>query len=131
MAKVVYLTLEQVLAIHHDQIERYSGSHGIRDLKLLESAIHRPQSSFMGEDLYNSIFDKASALMHSILMNHPFLDGNKRTATVSTAAFLHLNGLEIKCSQKELINLALSVETKEKNLEQISVWLKDHSRAVI
>lgn len=128
MAKITFLTLEQILAIHHDQIERYRGSHGIRELSLLESAIHRPQASFMGEDLYQSIFDKAAALIHSMILNHPFLDGNKRTGTVTGAAFLHFNGWDIKVSQKELLELSLNVESKKWKIEHLSKWLKDHSQ---
>ena len=127
MQKTSYITLEEVLAIHHDQVERYGGSHGIRDINLLTSAIERPKSSFMGEDLYPTIFDKAAALMHSILLNHPFLDGNKRTSIGSATALLHFNGWDLKVKQKELVEAALAVESKKWNLEQISKWLKDHS----
>ena len=124
MGKVVFLTLNEVLAIHHEEVEKFGGSHGIRDLNLLDSALQRPQSSFMGEDLYPTVFDKAAALMHSILLNHPFIDANKRTATVSMAYFLHLNGYNLKVGPKELIDFALQVESKQLNLEQISKWLK-------
>jgi len=127
VANVIFLTLEQILAIHFDQIERYSGSHGVRDLPLLESAMQRPQASFYGEDLYVGIFDKAAALMHSLILNHPFIDGNKRTGTVATAGFLHFNGHDLKLTQKELVEISLLVESKKLDLEQISKWLKDHS----
>lgn len=124
MAKVIYLTLEQILAIHHDQVKTYGGSHGIRDLVLLESATQRPQASFMGEDLYPTIFDKAAALMHSLILNRPFIDGNKRTGTVSAAAMLHLSGFDLKVSQEELVGAALGIE-------QISNWLKEYSVKII
>lgn len=124
MTKIIFLTLDEVLAIHHEEVEKFGGSHGVRDLDLLDSALHRPQSSFMGEDLYPTLFLKAAALMHSILLNHPFLDANKRTATVSMAYFLHLNSYDIETEQKELIKLALKIESKEMSLGQISEWLK-------
>lgn len=130
MARTTYLTLEQVLGIHFDQIERYGGSHGVRDLNLLESAIQRPQASFMGEDLYQDIFNKAAALLHSLLLNHPFVDANKRTAMVSGSAFLHFNGFDVKVSQKEFVETALRIESKELNLEQISAWLKENSEKI-
>lgn len=130
MAKTIFLTLDEVLAIHHGEIEKFGGSHGLRDLNLLESAVYRPQASFMGEDLYPTIFDKAAALTHSILLNHPFLDANKRTATVSTAYFLHLNGYEVEMKQKELVEFALKVESKQMDLEQISKWLKKHCNKI-
>lgn len=126
--KIVFLTLDEVLAIHHKEVEKFGGSHGVRDLNLLESAVYRPQSSFMGEDLYPTIFDKAAALMHSLLMNHAFVDANKRTAIVSTSYFLHLNGYKIKMEQKEVVEFALKVESKQLDLEQISLWLKEHSQ---
>lgn len=130
MPKTSYITLEEVLAIHHDQVERYGGSHGIRDINLLASAIERPKSSFMGEDLYPTIFDKAAALMHSILLNHPFLDGNKRTGIISASLLLHLNGWGLQAKQKELVGATLAVESKNWNLEQISKWLKEHSAKI-
>ena len=92
MVKTTFLTLPEILAIHHDQIEKYGGSHGIRDLSLLESAAFRPQSSFLEKDLYKNIFTKTAALIHSLVLNHPFIDGNKRTGTVAGARFLYLNG---------------------------------------
>jgi death on curing protein len=131
VAKVIFLTLDEVLAIHHEEVEKFGGSHGVRDLNLLDSAVQRPQSSFMGEDLYPTVFDKAAALMHSILLNHPFVDANKRTATVSAAYFLHLNGYAVEAKQKELMNFALKVESKELNLEEISKWLKMHSGKLV
>jgi len=126
--KTIFLTLEQVLVIHEDQIERYGGSHGVRNLALLESAIFRPQSTFGGKDLYVTLFDKASSLLHSILLNHPFIDGNKRTAVVSTITFLELNGYLLQISQKGLVQFALNVENKKITVEKIATWLKDHSK---
>lgn len=128
MAKTIFLSLDEILAIHHDTVEKFGGSHGLRNLNLLESAVYRPQSSFMGDDLYVSVFDKAAALMHSILMNHAFIDANKRTAITSTVYFLHLNGYELKMTQPEVVEFALKVESKKIALEQISKWLKDHCK---
>ena len=78
MAKRIFLSVAEVLAIHHLQIEEYGGSHGIRDRGLLESAVFRPQIGY-----YNDIREEAAALMESLANNHPFLDGNKRTAFAS------------------------------------------------
>ena len=127
MAMTVFITLEQVLAIHHDQIEKYGGSHGIRDLNLLESAVQRPQSSFMGEDLYPTIFHKSAALLHSILLNHPFLDANKRTSMVSASAVLHLNGYKLNVNQEDFVVMALKIAAKETDLEGIAEWLRENS----
>lgn len=130
MTEVIFLTLEQVLAIHDDQIEKYGGSHGIHSLSLLESAVMRPQSSFGGKDLYPTIFGKAAALMHSMIMNHAFIDGNKRTGTVSTLVFLELNRYRLTVSQSQLIDAALKVRHKKWDLAKISSWLKAHSKKI-
>ena len=125
--KIYFLSLDEVLAIHHEEVQKFGGHHGIRDFNLLDSAVHRPQTSFMGEDLYPTLFDKAASLLHSILMNHAFIDANKRTAIVSTARFLYLNSYKITMEQKEVVEFALKVESKQMNLSQISKWLKEHS----
>lgn len=126
----IYLTLEQVFLIHEDQLLRYGGSSGLRDLPLLESAIFRPQSSFGGEDLYSSIFEKAAALMHSLLLNHPFVDGNKRTATTSMLVFLELNNYRLQVSQKALVEVAIKIESKQLNLEQIASWFRKYAKKI-
>lgn len=125
-----FLTLEQILAIHDDQIERYGGSHGIRDLGLLEAAIARPQSSFGGEDLYPDTFLKAAVLMHGIIMNHSFLDGNKRTGSVSMARFLFINGYNLVASQKDLVVTAHKIEAKKISIEDLTLWIQKNSKRV-
>ena len=125
--KTYYLSLEQVLIIHTDQIERYGGSHGLRDLGLLESAVFRPQSSFSDQDLYPTIFNKAAALLQSLLKNYPFLEGNKRTATASTLVFLEMNSYSLKVGNKDLVEFILKIEKSDSTLEQIASWLQDHS----
>lgn len=126
----IYLTLEQIIIIHEDQIVRYDGSSGLRDVSLLESAVFRPQSSFGGEDLYPTIFDKASALIHSLILNHPFIDGNKRTGIASMLVFLELNGYRLQVIQKALVNTALEVGSKKLNVEKLAVWLKKYTKKI-
>lgn len=126
----IYLTLEQIIVIHEDQIVRYGGSSGLRDVSLLESAVFRSQSSFGGEDLYPTIFDKASALMHSLILNHPFIDGNKRTGTASMLVFLELNGYRLQVNQKALVNAALDMESKKINVEKLATWLKKYAKKI-
>src|ERR1700730_3833892 len=91
MAERVYLTVAEVLAIHHLQIEEYGGPQGIRDDGLLESAVFRPQIGY-----YNNIQEEAEAIMESLAHNHPFLDGNQRTAFASAHTFLLVNGYDLK-----------------------------------
>lgn len=128
MTDVVYITLDEVLAIHDDMVERYGGSFGIRDLGLIQSAIARPQATFGGQDLYPTMIDKASALFHSLIFNHAFTDGNKRTSLTSTARFLHLNGYELKADKEELINFPLKIENKHLDISEIAKWLKEHAK---
>lgn len=127
---IINLTLEQILLIHEDQIDRYGGSHGLRDIALLESAVYRSQATFGGIDLYPSIFEKAGALVHSLLLNHPFVDGNKRTAMASMLVFLDINGYSFSISQKKLVIAALSIENKKWNIQKISLWLQKHAKKI-
>lgn len=124
--KTRYLSLDEVIAIHDSMIEDYGGSQGIRDLGLTQSAISRPQSSFGGEDLYRTIFDKAAALFHSLLFNHAFVDGNKRTSMAASARFLFLNGRELQVSNKEFVNFPLHVEKRYLNIREIAAWLEEN-----
>lgn len=126
----IHLTLEQVLLIHEDQVVRYGGSSGLRDLPLLESAVFRPQSSFGGDDLYPTMFDKAAALIHSLILNHPFVDGNKRTGTASMLVFLELNGYSLQVRQQSLVEAAIKVESKAWDLKDIATWLRKHTKRV-
>lgn len=109
-------------------IEEYGGSFGIRDIGLIESAIARPHSSFGGEDLYPTLFDKAAALFHSLMFNHAFVDGNKRTTMTVTARFLYINGYELKVDNEEFVAFPLRVENNHLSLEEISDWLKKNTK---
>ena len=126
MRNAKYITLDVVIAIHDDMIERYGGSFGIRDLGLIQSAIARPQASFGGEDLYPTVLDKAAALFHSLIFNHAFIDGNKRTSITSMARFLYLNGYELTAEKEEFVAFPLRVENKHLSLDEIAKWLIKH-----
>ncbi len=108
-------------------VKRFGGSHGVRDLRLVESAVGRPKSTFGGEYLYNSIFDKAAALLQSLLKNHPFVDGNKRTALTSAGLFLKKNNYKLINNHQEEVEFAVRVDNGNLTVEQISKWLKEHS----
>ncbi len=117
------ILLEDILLLHKLSIDSFGGSHGIRDSGLLESAIARPFQSFDGRDLYRSVFEKAAALAESLIINHPFVDGNKRTGTVAMIAFLQENNLQMTIDQEGLYNFIVSISTGEIKFEEIVEWL--------
>jgi death-on-curing protein len=119
-----YLTPEQVLFIHARLIAETGGEHGVRDLGLLQSAVARPQAVFEGKTLYKDIYGKAAALLESLVNNHPFVDGNKRTGITSAALCLHLNNYTLTASNQEVEKFVLSVASGEKKYESIVDWFR-------
>ena len=128
MRRIKYVTAEQAIYYQQKIVKATGGSVGLRDLGLLESALARPQASFGGEDLYPAILDKASALFHSMIFNHPFLDGNKRTTLGVVYEFLKQNGYKLTVSNQELIDFPLRVENRHLGLGEIGNWLKVNTK---
>jgi death-on-curing protein len=117
-----YLTVAEVLAMHADQIERYGGSHGVRDPGLLEAALFRPQTGY-----YADLIEEAAALWESLSQNHPLLDGNKRTAFAAAYTFLAINGARLTADANETYKfLAALYEKNEFTLEKLAAWLRAH-----
>ncbi len=104
-----FLTLDDALEVHRDQIERYGGTLGVRDNGLLESALAAPQSGFGGHYLHADLFEMASAYLFHLVQNHPFLDGNKRVGAAAALTFLVMNGIETKIPNQALVQMVLSV----------------------
>ena len=125
---IKFPSLEEVVAIHFRVTEKTGGSQGVRDWDLLASALGRPQATFDGEDLYSDIYIKAAALVQSLSSNHPFVDGNKRTALVTLEYFLYLNGIGINATQREKVDFTLWSENEKPGLEAIASWIKKHSK---
>jgi death-on-curing protein len=123
-----YLSLAQVLDLHRRQTKRFGGGAGLRDRGALEAAVARPQMTFGGEDLYPEIADKAAALMHSLVMNHPFVDGNKRAGAHACILFLLANEVEPLFSPAELTEITLEVARGSVSAEALSIWLRQRSR---
>lgn len=121
---VDYLSIEQILLLHELQMDRFGGSRGLRDRGELESAAARPAMTFGGEDLYPDIAAKAAALMHSIIMNHPFVDGDKRVGISAAELFLELNGVRLSARDKDLEELTLSVGRAELDAESLAIWFR-------
>jgi len=128
MSSAKYLEIEEVLAIHDNMIDTFGGRSLVHDFTMLHSAISRSQATFSGEDLYPNIFDKSAALIQSMILNHPFNDGNKRTAITACALFLHKNGWYLSLPKKRTIQFTLDIDSKKITFEQIAKWLKLHSQ---
>ena len=115
----VYLSVEQVIAIHERSLEAYGGQQGIRDRGLLEAAVHRPMYSIGLVDAYPDAFSKAAALLHSLALNHCFIDGNKRTAFLASVLFLQINGYLFSANQEQSIELVYRIASgAEKDIQK-------------
>jgi death on curing protein len=125
-----YLTAEQVLFIHARLIAETGGEHGLLDLGMLQSAVARPQATYNGQDLYSNLFLKAAALLESLIGNHAFIDGNKRTAITSAGLFLHLNSYRLKANNQQLETFTLECALHLVSLDQMSFWLENQSEEV-
>lgn len=126
MTNHYYLTADEVVALHDDQIERHGGARGLRDPGQLESALHRPQTGY-----YADLIEEAAALWESLSQNHPFVDGNKRTAIVTTFAFLLGNGLRITASDSQrLAFVEMHYEAGTFGFDAVAEWLRANTEAI-
>ncbi len=123
-----YLRVEHVVSLHDMNIEKFGGALGLRDGRLLESAVSQPQQSFGGQDLYPSLFDKAAAYAFFISENQPFLDGNKRTAISAASVFLAINGHEVIAPEGALYETIMQVANKQISREGLAGWFRKNSR---
>ena len=122
-----YLSVEDVLAIHDEMIARFGGIKGARDVNALSSAVGRPQSGY-----YSDAIEKAPALFESLAQNHPFIDGNKRTAFAVTAVFLRLNGYKLVFNDREGYEWLISLyETQQVTKVALEEWLRSHAHLVV
>lgn len=124
---MIKLTKEQVVSIHSFLIKASGGTDGVRDDGLLESALESPFQTFDGHDLYPSIIQKAARIGYSLVSNHPFIDGNKRIGIHIMLVFLAINGIDISCTQEDLIKIGLSLADDTMTFEELSVWLSSHN----
>jgi death on curing protein len=120
------LTLEDLLELHGVVIAQTGGSDGLRDLGRLESAIAVQTQSVFGEETYGTLFEKAAAIIRGIIGDHPFVDGNKRSAMLAGLTFLDVNGLKFKAKTGELEDFAVKVATDHLDVPAIASWLKQH-----
>lgn len=124
----MYLTLEEILRLHFQLIEDFGGSHGVRDEGRLKSATEAPKQLVFGQEQYSSTYEKAAVYLRNIVGDHPFTDGNKRTALTVCGIFLARNGRHIIANPQELEDFILSVTTKHLDIGMISSWLETNTK---
>ena len=121
-----YLSLQEVLSLHSLIIAQSGGSSGLRDQGSLESAVAQPEASFGGEELYPDLASKAAALGHSLIQNHPFVDGNKRVGHGAIEVFLLLNGHEIEASIDDQEKIIIGVASGKVSRIELGAWISNH-----
>jgi death-on-curing protein len=126
MKDPLFLRLHEIIEIHGDQITRYGGSHGIRDMSLLQSAVAAPMSSFGGQFLHADLFEMAAAYLYHLVKNHAFVDGNKRVGTVAALVFLELNGIEVDADETEFERLVLDVIENKSSKSHVAQFLRQN-----
>lgn len=121
--KLRFLGLDEVIALHSSQIERYGGSAGVRDLGLLESAVAAPEASFGGDYLHGTLPEMAAAYLFHLAQNHPLIDGNKRVAAAAMIMFVYLNERDLTCDEDELVSLTVGVASGKTTKADVAVFL--------
>ena len=122
------LSVDQLLAIHSALRSEFGGRAGLRDRGALEAAVARPFATFDGEDLYPDVASKAAALLHSLVSNHPFVDGNKRTGVLAAELLLDVNGVDLVASDDEFEEMVMAVASGTLDIEQLVIWFRQRTR---
>jgi death-on-curing protein len=126
--ELTFLTLDEVTAIHRDQIKVYGGSPGVRDWGLLKSAIAMPAATFGGQYLHSDLYEMAAAYLYHIVQNHPFIDGNKRVGAMEADVFLWINDIRLIVEPVDYAELALSVARGESSKSAVAEYLRTNSK---
>ena len=130
MKPVEFLSLAEVLEIHQDQIARYGGAPGTRDLDLLKSALAMPMAAFGGDFLHTDIFEMAAAYLFHLVQNHPFIDGNKRVGAMAAVVFLALNGYDFDAPPGVLYDFVIALARGERLKAEAAIFLREHCAQV-
>jgi death on curing protein len=130
MGAPIFLTVDEVIEIHQDQIARFGGSAGIRDMGLLESAVHAPAASFGGQHVHADLFEMAAADLFHLVKNHAFVDGNKRVGAAAADIFLQLNGWDLENDEPAFSDLVLAVATGAADKKAVADFLRARSRGL-
>lgn len=123
----LFLTLDEVLSLHAEQIHLFGGAPGIRDVGLLQSALGGVEATFGGTFLHETVLEMAAAYLYSICRNHPFIDGNKRTAVSVALTFLDMNGIEIDANEDSFYELVIGVAEGRVSKASVAVFLDEHA----
>lgn len=123
----IYVDLEEILRLHFQLVEDFGGSHGVRDEGRLASVVDAPKQEVYGTEQYPTVFDKAAVYLRNIIGDHPFSDGNKRTAVTVCAIFLMRNKKRLIADPKALEDFAVAVATEHLDIEDIAQWLEDNT----
>jgi death-on-curing protein len=126
----IYLSLAQVVEVQQDLLGAFGGLAGIRDRAGLESAVARPAMTFGGEDLYPDLAAKSAALMHSLVLNHPFIDANKRVGAAAAELLLDINGIALAADDEEFEAITLATARGELSAEALAIWFRQRSRQI-
>lgn len=124
----IYIYLEELLRIHFQVIEDFGGIHGVRDEGRLQSVINAPKQEIFGAGQYQTVYEKAAVYLRNIVSDHPFLDGNKRTAVTICGIFLARNRVSLIASPKELEEFTVQVAVKHFTIAEITAWLTEHTK---
>ncbi len=122
-----FLSLDEILAIHKDQISRYGGREGVHDWGLLQSAIAMPMASFAGQSLHSDLYEMAAAYLFHLVQNHPFVDGNKRVGAAAAYVFLALNNVRVTADPADFEELVMSVARGETSKSSVAGFFRDNS----
>lgn len=125
-----FLSLTEVLEIHQDQLARYGGGAGIRDIELLKSALGMPAATYGGEFLHTDVYEMAAAYLFHLAKNHPFVDGNKRVGAVAALVFLSLNGYDFDAPEDDFAEMVLDVARGEIDKAEVAVFIRRWSRVL-
>ncbi len=131
MNNINFIPKKIVLLFHEKLIQIYGGSHGIRDEKLLDSALEQPKATFGGNYLHDTLIKMAAAYGYHLCNNHPFVDGNKRTALVAMDAFLQRNGYEITATEKETFKLMMALSSGKLSKDGLAYWLEKNTSSIM
>lgn len=127
---IKFLDKETILAFHRDQVKTYGGKQGIRDEGLLESALTQPQATFGDEYIHDSMFKMAAAYGFHLCTNHPFFDGNKRTALIAIYTFLYVNGYRLQANKKGLYATIIDLANGKTGKEKLENFLEENTKEI-